>query len=120
MTPLVAISSGVLRPTDYCRKPDTHLNIRLFLAYRSGYADQAIFGHLDWGVDFFAGGMGPPEERVAGRQLAFQQHMRSLAAGYTKLQADLLRRVELGWIDECWWVPRCPWKPLPAGTRPSS
>ena len=33
-------------------------------------------------------------------------------------RTEVLRRVELGWIDECWWVPRCPWKPLPAGTRP--
>ena len=111
---------GELRPTDFMRRPGTHLNLEMLLSYREHFDDKAILHHIEWGVDFFAGGRGPEQERTAGMQMVLQQHLVSLCAGFSKLQEDLLRRTELGWHQECWWWPRFPYERTRASTRASA
>ena len=109
---------GGVREVDFQRRPRTHLDLDYILSFAEGgdgllpYDDQAIFHHLEWGVDFFSG-----QEVVTEMQLVLQKHLLSLADAYPRLQQDLQRRVGLGWCTVYDQVPKCPWKPFPVGTR---
>ena len=94
------------------RAPDTHLNRAFSALFSDGYPDQEIFSCLEFGVSFKAESL--------ELQLVLPDHLLSIAAGLGKLQQDLVRKVGLGWYDVFQCVPRNPWRPQQAGSRPKA